>query len=329
MGAITSRHINTRGIYIMKPYHNSPLLYEEGFSIIINEISTPIENSTFYYFDYDKRSHSVNMDFPHFHSFYELMILLSPKAYHFVEGKRYDLIANDLVVLQPSVLHQSEYLPGPPSDRIIIGFMLPKQISFCASGYKEILSVFNSPVPVFRFHREEQNRLYQKLNEIVDIARTVPNVNVRNLLIHSKFTEFLFLLYEMQELNHYVPNVENGVKEKIYTITNYIHTHYTEDISLASLADTFYISPYYLSHQFKNVTGYTVVQYIQLTRIKNAQYLLLNSPMRITQVAESTGFSSFSQFNRVFRKFCGMSPSDYKLSSHQTSYHPVAPDAKQ
>ena len=96
----------------MKTYHNSPLLYEEGFSIIINEISTPIENSTFYYFDYDKRSHSINMDFPHFHSFYELMILLSPKAYHFVEGKRYDLIANDMVLLQPSVLHQSEYLPG-------------------------------------------------------------------------------------------------------------------------------------------------------------------------------------------------------------------------
>ena len=70
----------------MKTYHNSPLLYEEGFSIIINEVATPIENSTFYYFDYDKRSHAINMDFPHFHSFYELMILLSPKAYHFVEG---------------------------------------------------------------------------------------------------------------------------------------------------------------------------------------------------------------------------------------------------
>lgn len=307
----------------MKTYHNSPLLYEEGFSIIINEISTPIENSTFYYFDYDKRSHSINMDFPHFHSFYELMILLSPKAYHFVEGKRYDLIANDMVLLQPSVLHQSEYLPGSASDRIIINFMLPKNINFCATGYQEILSVFNSPLPVFRFHREEQSRLYQKLNEVVSIAQSTPHVSVRNLLIHTKFTEFLFLLYEMQHLNHYVPNIENGVKEKIYTITNYIHTHYTEDISLASLADTFYISPYYLSHQFKNVTGYTVVQYIQLTRIKNAQYLLLNSPMRITQIAESTGFSSFSQFNRVFRKFCGMSPSDYKLASQNASYQPA------
>lgn len=75
------------------------------------------------------------------------MILLSPKAYHFVEGKRYDIIANDLVLLPPSVLHQSEYLPGPPSDRIIIGFMLPKQMNYGASGYKEILSVLTALYP--------------------------------------------------------------------------------------------------------------------------------------------------------------------------------------
>ena len=42
----------------MKPYHNSPLLYEKGFSIIINDMAMPMENSTLYYFDYDQRSQS-------------------------------------------------------------------------------------------------------------------------------------------------------------------------------------------------------------------------------------------------------------------------------
>lgn len=317
-----------QGVVTMKFYHSSPLLYEQGFSIIINDVAVPIENSTFYYFDYDCRSHSVNMEFPHFHIFYEMMILLSPKAYHFIEGKRYDLIANDIVLLPPSILHQSEYLPGPPSDRIIIGFMFPKQLTYSA-GYQEILSVFNSACPVLRFHGEEQNQLFQKLNDIVHISQNVRNTHVRDLMIHNKFTEFLFLLYSLKDQNHYTPNIESGIKEKIYTITNYIHTHYSEDISLASLADTFYISSYYLSHQFKEITGYTVVQYIQQTRVKNAQYLLLNSDMKITQIAESTGFSSFSQFNRVFRKFCSMSPSDYKIASHQVSYTAPGPVGNQ
>lgn len=307
----------------MKYYHNTPLLYEPGFSVIVNNMSTPIENSTFYYFDYDSRSHSINMEFPHFHIFYEMMILLSPKAYHFVEGKRYDLIANDIVLLPPSILHQSEYLPGPPSDRIIINFMLPRQLPTFFKAYPEILSIFDSSAPILRFHHEEQALLFQKLNEIAGLSQTIYNTSIRDLMIHTKFTEFLFLLYSLKDKSHYVPNIETGIKEKIYTITNYIHTHYSEDISLAALADTFYISPYYLSHQFKDVTGYTVVQYIQLTRVKNAQYLLLNSDMKITQIAESTGFSSFSQFNRVFRKFSQMSPSDYKISAHHSSYNPA------
>ena len=88
----------------MKYYHNSPLLYEKGFSIIINDEALSFDSSICYYFDYDERSHSVNMDFPHFHSFYEMMIPLSPKAYHFINGKRYDLVPNDLVLLRRNIL---------------------------------------------------------------------------------------------------------------------------------------------------------------------------------------------------------------------------------
>lgn len=306
----------------MKPYPNSPLLYEKEFSIIINEIATPIENSTLYYFDYDQRSHSINMEFPHFHIFYEMMILLSPKAYHFVNGKRYNLIANDLVLLAPSILHQSQYLPGAPSDRIIIGFKLPPQSSTAPDGYQEILSVFHGPLPVFRFHLEEQRLLYQKLNELIILSQNTTEPAVRRLMIHTKFTEFLYTLYELREHNCYVPDTITGTSEKIYSITSYIHTHYQQELSLTDLAERFYLSPCYLSHSFKKVTGYTIVQYIQLTRIKNAQYLLLNSNTKITKIAEDTGFSSFSQFNRIFHKICGMSPSDYRQSSPGSSYLP-------
>jgi len=68
----------------MKTFQDSPLLFKKGFSIIINDFHESLEESTCYYFDYDQRHHSANMDFPHFHSFYEMLILLSPKAYHSV-----------------------------------------------------------------------------------------------------------------------------------------------------------------------------------------------------------------------------------------------------
>ncbi len=303
----------------MKYYPNSPLLYEKGFSIIINDESLSFDSSTCYYFDYDQRNHSANMDFPHFHSFYEILILLSPRAYHFVNGTRYDLAANDIVLLAPSVLHQSEYPPGAPSDRIIIDFLPPKRMPSFPRGYQELLSIFSGPCPVFRFHWEEQNLLFSCMNAIVQISQKTENQAIRNLMIHNKFIEFLCILYSLKEKSHYTPSTEGGIREKIYSVTSYIHQHYSEDISLTSLADAFYISPYYLSHQFKKVTGYTVIQYIQLTRIKNAQYLLLNSDEKITKIAENTGFASFSQFNRVFRKLCHRSPSDYKAEGRKSS----------
>ncbi len=301
----------------MKYYYNSPLLYEKGFSATVNPDSR--FHGCCYNFDYSYRTHAVNMKFPHFHSYYEIMIPLSQKAYHFVEGKRYELMANDMVLIAPSILHQTEYLEEFPCDRIVIGLIPPDESYPYAKDFETLLSVFRNPCPVFRFEQKIQSELYHILNEIVLILKQ-EDQSLCRLAVHQKFTEFLVMLYRLRSENCYTENVTSSVQEKIYTITNYIHSHYSEDISLNSLAENFFISPYYLSHQFREVTGYTVVQYIQMTRIKNVQYLLLNSDMKISDICEHTGFSSFSQFNRVFRKFCGISPSDYKAQARPVNY---------
>lgn len=303
----------------MRYYYNSPLLYERGFSAAVNSNAAYTSHAACYNFDYDCRSHSVNMKFPHFHSFYEVMILLSPKAYHFIEGKRYDIVTNDLILLAPSVLHQSEYMEGAPSDRIIIGFTAPGKDHPYAKEYENILSVFDNPCPIYRFEPKLQSELYGYLNDIVQLLKNEDKMTC-GLAVHLKFTEFLLKLYNIRHENRYAPNITSGVQEKIYTITNYIHAHYSEPLSLNSIAEAFFMSPYYLSHQFKEVTGYTVVQYIQMTRIKNVQYLLLNSDMKISDICDQAGFSSFSQFNRIFRKFCKVSPSDYKAQMHPVAY---------
>ena len=87
-----------------------------------------------------------------------------------------------------------------------------------------------------------------------------------------------------------------------------------EELSLDELAKEAWMSPYYLSHQFRRVTGYTLTHYIHLVRVRNCQFLLINSRKKITEIASDCGFTSFSQFNRVFRRFCGESPSDYRRS---------------
>lgn len=107
----------------------------------------------------------------------------------------------------------------------------------------------------------------------------------------------------------------NSATQKIYSIAYYIHSHYEEELSLDSLADKFFLSSCYLSHQFKKVTGFTLINYIQKVRITRARDLLLSTNHPISEIAQSCGFQSFSQFNRIFRQTYDQSPSAMRSSS--------------
>lgn len=286
-------------------------LFEEEYYIRVNQEG----NSLFYFFDYDSRSADLNMQFQHFHTFYELCILLSPHATHFLEGKPYDLQCFDIIGIPPNTLHKTEYPEGDRCRRIIIQFNLPKNVMGLSNEYEQLTGIFNRDVPIFRFDAELRSKIYSKLNNIFMLAeKTDP---MRDLIIHLKFIEFLTLLYLNQDKNQYSNGAEmSPMEKKIYSITSFIHTHYSEDLSLEFLAKKFYISSCYLSHQFKDVTGFTVTDYIQMTRVRNVQSVLIGSKMPITEAASSCGFSSFSQFNRVFRKHIGVSPSQFR-KEHQ------------
>ena len=285
-------------------------LYQDKYYIRVNE-----ENDTiFYFFDYDVRSAEINMQFQHFHTFYEMCLLLCPNAIHFIEGVPYELQEFDIVGIPPNVLHKSQYPAGSPCRRLIIQFNMPKNVVGLSNEYERLLSVFHRDVPIFRFDSEMQKKLYGKLNDIFLLApKTDP---IRNLIIHQKFIEFLTLLFLNQDSNQYTDKSEmSAMEKKIYSIAGYIHAHYPEELSLELLAEKFCISPSYLSHQFRNVTGFTVTDYIQMTRIRNVQAMLINTRIPITEVSAPCGFNSFSQFNRVFRKHIGISPSLYRKQS--------------
>lgn len=282
-------------------------LYEDKHYIRVNEEG----DTLFYFFDYDIRSADINMPFQHFHTFYELCILLSPHATHFLEGKPYELRAFDILGICPNRLHRTQYPAGDPCRRLIIQFSIPKNVEGLGNEYEKLVSIFDREVPIFRYEQELRQAIYRKLNDIFLLAeKTDP---MRDLIIHLKFVEFLTLLYLNQEKNLYSDASElTPTEKKIYSVTGYIHTHFSEELTLEGLAQRFYISSCYLSHRFKDVTGFTLTDYIQMTRVRNVQSLLLNSRIPITEAATICGFSSFSQFNRVFQKHIGMSPTQFR-----------------
>jgi AraC-like DNA-binding protein len=92
----------------------------------------------------------------------------------------------------------------------------------------------------------------------------------------------------------------------------FIAEHYTEQLSLGTLAGVVHVSTYYFCKLFKQGTGLTFTDYLARFRFEQAKNLLLNPHVRISEVAYAAGFRSLTHFNRTFKRLAGQSPTDYR-----------------
>lgn len=296
-------------------YLDETLLFKEQYMISVNKSEDPL----FYCFDYDTRSYRINMAFQHFHHFYEIYIPLDPNASHLIEGDYYALQPYDIVLLRPSLLHKTEYPTGDPCRRLVIAFSFPVADTPMKPLMKDALAPFESECPIYRFQEDVRAQAFSHLNAIFRMGRQ-PNTPLSQLCIQCELLEFLAVLAQNVKQNTYhAQDLADSITHKVYSVTSYIHRHYTSDLSLESLSKEFFISPYYLSHQFRRVTGFSLINYIQITRVRNAQQLLLYTDMKIADITTQCGFTSFSQFNRVFNKFCHVSPSQFRIDGQVRS----------
>lgn len=96
----------------------------------------------------------------------------------------------------------------------------------------------------------------------------------------------------------------------------FIDEHQTEDLSLSEVAQAVNMSAFYFCKTFKKATGMTFTDYLARVRVEKVKNLLLNPHKRVSEAAYEAGFQSLSQFNRVFRKIAGESPSRYRQRLH-------------
>jgi AraC-like DNA-binding protein len=96
----------------------------------------------------------------------------------------------------------------------------------------------------------------------------------------------------------------------------YITDHQSEDLSLGQVAQAVNMSAFYFCKTFKKSTGMTFTDYLARVRVEKVKNLLLNPHKRVSEAAYEAGFQSLSQFNRVFRKIAGESPSRYRERLH-------------
>jgi AraC-like DNA-binding protein len=115
-------------------------------------------------------------------------------------------------------------------------------------------------------------------------------------------------------LGMFSPNGHRAEPRDIWSARKFIEEHASEPLSLRRVAGVAGINPTHLSEKFKQVTGIKFVDYIAQTRFEKARELLEGVDLRVSEIAFTVGFQSLSQFNRVFKKLSGKSPTDYRNS---------------
>ncbi len=93
---------------------------------------------------------------------------------------------------------------------------------------------------------------------------------------------------------------------------NYIRSNYTDNLSLDEVASQVHVSPYYLSHMFKEELNINFVEYLTRIRIEEAKRLLHHTKLSIQQIAAEVGYDDPSYFSKVFKKSVGQTPNQYR-----------------
>jgi AraC-like DNA-binding protein len=111
-----------------------------------------------------------------------------------------------------------------------------------------------------------------------------------------------------------IPASKRAEPADIWRARQFIEQHCGEELSLTKVAHAVNASPTHLSEKFKRVTGLNYVHYVARVRFQKARELLQNADLPVSEIAFAAGFQSLSQFNRVFKRLSGKSPTVFRAA---------------
>ncbi|MNC54176.1 Arabinose operon regulatory protein [compost metagenome] len=128
--------------------------------------------------------------------------------------------------------------------------------------------------------------------------------------IHRIYSLMMQYLYAFTDRVH--ANKDKSQSRIIAVCNNYIFDHIFERISVHTLARLVQLHPVYLSQLYKKETGLALNQYIQHEKIREAQKMLIQSDISVTEISALLHFNDHSYFSSIFKKITGITPNQYR-----------------
>lgn len=266
-------------------------MYNAVYPVLGNETRLP-----FYLSGIGKTSPEFHIKREHGLSSHQFLFTVKGRGVLIVQDRTYTLEKGSLLYLPPELPH--EYYPenGEWSTcwMVFRGDMLTDIMKNMGFDRERIAT--NADLTAFE-------KLYQRLSGLA--ADNLHNSKKCSLLIYDA----VLLAVDMFDGKTSADNTGNIIVDKA---VEYIHAHCSSDISLCELSDLSGVSPQYFARLFRARLNMRPMEYIARIKIAKAKIMLLDSDRSVTAISEKLGFNSPTYFGIVFRKYEGISPSEFR-----------------
>lgn len=241
-----------------------------------------------------------NMPRCHSHSSYELYYITEGERYLLVGDRFYRLVPGDIFLISPFVEHRTLDV----NDDVYTRFTASIDPSVLPSN---IADKIRNGIHIVRPGAELRRRIDREAGELL---RSI-NSSEEGIGAFAAVMKMIYLLLSEDDCSD-IMSVANPTLDRMSCLLTYLEQHYSENISLTTLSEKFYISEYYLCRLFKEYTGKTIITYLTELRVKHAARALSLSDEPIKKIVKASGYGSASAFGKAFRTVMGISPREYR-----------------
>ncbi|MFD2117822.1 AraC family transcriptional regulator [Paenibacillus yanchengensis] len=231
-----------------------------------------------------------------------IVVVTYGKCVYWINDERIVVSKGDFLYIPSSTAYYSKSIPTVFHEQLIFQFTVYNYVNRTDPG---------NNLPLLHYKRWEI--IHAAVYELcIDRLRTAVK-ELEDQLAYAHLRCAAALLETIILLNRELDMKPAAVQTTTHIIKmkKYIEQYYKQPISKQLLGDVIDRTPNYAASLFKNHTGQTISEYVHSIRMKTALYLLENSLLSISEIADYVGYRDVSYFQRIFKRLLGASPTEY------------------
>lgn len=255
---------------------------------------------------YDRRKRERNhKTVSHFHDVHEMYYLVKGSTRYFIGSEIFVLNAGEMVFVPKGAFHSTYNEQKCEQDRILLEF----DDEFVGDDYKYYIRALSQNKHII-FPSNEIKRVEELLNKMAEESLKVHHDYVEMQKLYLRELLLIISRYRLKDNKAKFSDafllVEAAMK--------YISENVDADLSLKTLSKKYSVSPNHFSTQFKKISGITLSEYINISKVSAAEKMLKKSNIPIAKIAMRCGFNDSNYFAAVFKKYKGITPKKYALT---------------